>query len=96
MINKIKRFISRYVDRPIYKGEGVTTTDVDSAYIPIFQKEIFNYRLVGTDDVFTVSAIEFDTATYIEYIYLNHTENEEHMKISMRLFKTLFICKYKE
>jgi hypothetical protein len=91
MINKVKRFISRFTSTPIYKGTGVTTLDTERSVKRCTTTPPGKlYKLNGTDKVFRLVNIERRNNTGALYFVMRTLDGVEGIDISPSLFDDIF------
>lgn len=85
MINNVKKFISRFTDKPIYKGTGVTSSDT---YTEI--DEVTCYKLNGTDYIYEFQRVSVGKKTGVIYYILQRIDVKEEMVVSAMVFNQIF------
>ena len=82
MFNKIKKFFSRFTDRPIFKGQGVTTLDILSS-APV---EEVNFKISGAKDLFTLERVVCGAEDDSMYYVLQNTKDTTELIMTPEMF----------
>lgn len=91
MLNKLKKFISRYTDKPITIGVGLTTTDIDPTHIrETISPTIPRFIMNGTNNVFIFVRVSIGRESGTMYYILEHVSRKEELVISSTTFDDLF------
>lgn len=89
MFNNVKQFISRFTDKPIYKGTGITSLDVTTD-IQGTADETTCYRLNGTDYIYAFQRVSVGKRSGIIYYILERIDVKEEMVVSATVFNQIF------
>lgn len=90
MFDNVKRFISRFTDKPIYKGTGVTTITNDFQGTQTNAEVVTSYRLNGTEFIYSFQRVSVGKKSGIIYYILERKDSNEEMVVGSSVFNEIF------
>lgn len=90
MFDNFKRFISKFTDKPIYKGVGVTSMD-EIRGNETTTDGITLYKLNGTKHIYSFQRVSVGKKSgVIYYILESNNGSKEEMVVSASVFNEIF------
>ncbi len=91
MFNKLKQYLSRFTDKPISTGVGLTTTDIDPSHVrETISPTIPRFMMNGTNNVYVFVRVSIGRESGTMYYILEHVTRKEELVISSITFDELF------